>query len=81
MGYCIVCNMPSTDAHHVFPGSRRKKSTQYGFVVNLCRAHHNEIHMHPNKGLDLALKQKCQEDFEKTHSREEFIKEFGRSYL
>lgn len=78
---CVVCESPYTEVHHVFPGSRRKKSTQYGYVVDLCRDHHNEIHMNPNKGLDLALKQRCQRDFEKIHSREEFIEEFGRSYL
>ena len=36
----------------------------------------------PNKGIDLELKQKCQERWErKFGSRADFIKNFNRSYL
>ena len=37
--------------------------------------------VHFNKALDIRLKQICQAEFEKTHSREEFMHIFGRNYL
>jgi hypothetical protein len=42
----------------------------------------DSVHMKPNQGLDLRLKQECQRYYEEHYgTREEFIKEFGRSYL
>lgn len=38
--------------------------------------------VHFNKELDLKFKRMAQKDFEESHgTREDFIKEFGRSYL
>lgn len=34
-----------------------------------------------DKGLDLKLKEMAQAKFEETHTREEFIRIFGRNYL
>ena len=50
-----------------------------GCTVFLCRKHHNEVHK--NREMDLRLKQLCQREFEKTHSREEFMALFRRNYL
>ena len=82
-GTCIVCRKPATDLHHVFMGSgRRKVSDRFNYVVPLCRKHHDEIHAHPNTGLDLWLKQKYQRQFETEYgSHESFIELFLRSYI
>lgn len=37
--------------------------------------------VHFNKELDAQLKQIGQSTFEKTHTRDEFMKNFGRNYL
>ncbi len=72
--------------HHIYPGvANRKISEQNGFWVWLRYDWHNgaEYGVHGRDGheLDLRLKRECQAKFEKTHSREEFIKLIGRSYL
>lgn len=81
---CIICGSPYVEHHHVFFGTaNRKVSDKYGYIVELCHYHHNEPPMgvHFNKEFDLMLKQQCQRDFEKNHTRAQFIKEFGRSWL
>lgn len=69
--------------HHIFAGSRRKTSDKNGFWVWLRWDWHNgaDYGVHFNKVLDLKLKQECQEEFEKTHSREEFMRLIGKNYL
>lgn len=37
--------------------------------------------VHFNKELNLKLKRECQEKFEETHSREEFMRLIGKNYL
>lgn len=72
--------------HHIFFGNaNRKISEQNGFWVYLRYDYHNgsDYGVHGKNGhdLDIALKQKCQGRFEEKHSREDFIKLIGRSYL
>ena len=69
--------------HHIYPGKNRKISEKYGFKVWLRSDWHNmrDYGVHFNKNLDLRLKQECQAKFEETHTREEFIKLIGKSYL
>ena len=84
MRECYICGRTDwIERHHIFGGSRRKKSEKYGLTVDLCHWHHNEPPdgAHHNKDINLFLKRLGQIRFEKTHTREEFIKEFGRSYL
>jgi hypothetical protein len=75
------------DKHHVFPGvGKRKISDKYGFWVWLTKEWHNGdsricVHSHPNTGLDLQLKQECQQHFELDNIREAWIALIGRSYL
>ena len=81
---CEVCGSPYTHRHHIFYGTgNRPKSEYWGYVVMLCADHHTGAHgvHHGNKELDLMLKRKAQRHFEQTHTREQFIKEFGRSWL
>lgn len=72
--------------HHVFNGSRKGASELYGFLAPLTPWEHqhgpDSVHMAPNKGIDLKLKQECQRYFEEHYGcRMEFIDIFGRSYL
>ena len=72
--------------HHIYFGTAsRKVSDENGFVVYLTGEYHNQSTVHgvhfDNKALDLRLKQECQRKFEETHSREDFMKLIGRSYL
>jgi hypothetical protein len=83
---CWVCKTTyDLHEHHVFFGtSNRKKSEQYGMKVWLCARHHNMSNegVHFNKPLDNRLKKFAQEYFENhIGTREDFIREFGRSYL
>ena len=79
---CFVCRSPYTDTHHILYGIRnRQKSEDMGYKVYLCRKPHNEVQAHPNHGLDLHLKILAQKHYEKTHTREDFIDEFGESYI
>ena len=80
---CYVCGSPYVDLHHIFEGNwRRDISDKYEFCqVWLCRKHHAAVHNFPNMGLDLELKKMAQESYERMYSRDEFIREFGKSYL
>lgn len=74
---CAICGNNQIAMHHIFEGRNRKNSTKYGMIVPLCPYHHNWVHKMNYKGF----KEQAQKEFEKTHTREEFIKIFGRSYL
>lgn len=76
---CYICGCPATDTHHLLHGSMRAKADKYGLTVRLCRNCHNLLH---DKGvMDRELQRLGQSIFEETHTREDFIKEFGKSYL
>lgn len=81
--YCIICGNPNYERHHIYGGvANRPKSEKYGFVVNLCRKHHAEIHRNTHGKISEALRQECQRYYEKNiGTREDFIKEFGKSRL
>jgi hypothetical protein len=71
------------EKHHIYGGSNRKHSDKYGLWVYLEHHAHNEppSGVHHNKEVDLALKRAGQAAFELTHSREDFMRIFGRNYL
>lgn len=89
--YCFLCGrrnqngMDALEEHHVFEGNgRRAKSEEYGLKVYLCgwTCHRlGENSAHKNREVSLNLKRMAQKKFEEIHSREEFWKEFGKSYL
>lgn len=83
MSKCFICGRPKNAIHEIFYGVNRQKSIRYGCYVSLCNEHHNMSNygVHLNRKLDLKLKRIAQSKFEETHSREEFIKEFGKSWL
>lgn len=81
---CIVCHtLRDLHKHHVYYGPLRNVSEKNGFTVWLCGRHHNLSNngVHFNRELDLEIKRLGQQEYEKTHCREEFIRLIGRNYL
>lgn len=83
---CFLCKGPKQCIHHIYFGSgRRNISDREGFVVPLCNACHKDsmfgVHGKYGEKNALYLKQVCQEKYEETHTREEFMKLIGRNYL
>lgn len=73
---CYYCGKEGKmDLHEIYGGSNRKRSIENGFVVPLCRI------CHSNEKIIQYLRIKLQKEYEKNHSREEFIKIIGKSYL
>lgn len=77
--HCYLCGKSPADIHEIFGGANRKVSMQNGFCVPLCREHHCIITN--DNDLSLIMKKICQEKYEKTHNREEFIALIGKNYL
>lgn len=84
MEHCMFTGVAPVERHHVFGGVNRKRSEKYGFVAPL------RPDLHPNgvfagkyaKEVDMELKKKAQTYYEEHYgTREDFIREFGRSYL
>lgn len=76
-GKCAFCKKEKDrlDPHEVYGGSNRKRSIKNGFVKLLCRE------CHSNENIITQLRIDTQREFEKKHTREEFIKLIGKSYL
>lgn len=86
MDHCMFTGSPIVERHHVFGGSRKKNSEKYGFMAPLFpELHPNGVFFkatEENKKIDLILKTRCQKWYEENiGTREEFIQEFGKSYL
>ena len=85
MDTCIYTGSPYVERHHIYGGFNRNKSEKYGFVVPL------RYDLHPNgaradarfaKDIDEQLKRKAQKYYEEyIGTRDDFIREFGKSYL
>lgn len=82
---CYVCGDTRVlHKHHIYGGTaRRKISEAQGCWIYLCPRHHNmsDEGIHFNHILELSIKRKCQEEWEKHGTREDFIRTFGKSYL
>lgn len=88
---CYLCMLLNSDYswkyvedHHIYFGNPdRQKSERYGFKVNLCLRHHREgpEAVHNNSENDGLLKEICQREYEKTHTRQEFYDLMKKSYL
>lgn len=74
---CYYCGKESKklDLHEVYGGSNRTRSIKYGLVVPLCRI------CHSNEEIIKYLRIKLQKEFEKKHTRDEFIEITGKSYI
>ena len=67
--------------HEPLMGSNRKTSIKYKLQVPLCFNCHRFAHDEPSQEYNNLLKIQMQIEFEKSYSREFFIKEFGRNYI
>ena len=82
---CYLCgDRNDLQIHHVYHGANRKKSTEYGAWVYLCReCHLGRVHNH--RGIinwDQYLKYSCYGRVCAAHgwTDEDFRREFGKSY-
>lgn len=86
MRKCKNCDSTySIEEHHVFFNrGQRKISDKHGFIVDLCSICHRSqpqgVHG-GNRELDLKLKRICQEEYERNHTRAEFMRLIGRNYM
>ena len=81
---CYFCLSPYVEYHHIYFGTKHRKiSDKHHFTVWLCHLHHtgSSCSAHRSRSMDLILKQECQKKYEESHSRDDFIKLIGRSYL
>lgn len=70
-----------TVRHEIYFGKNREISKANGFWINIPWQMHEILHNLPDKGIDKTLKRICQKEFEKTHSRAEFMALIGKNYL
>lgn len=79
MEKCYLCNKKKKHIHEIYKGSNRQTSIKNGFCIPICEECHLETEI--NSKLDKDLKIKCQEKFEETHFRKDFIALIGKSYI
>lgn len=90
-GNCYLCMKLNGDyrmhtglhEHHVFGGPNRKISEAEGFKVYLCPDHHlfGADAVHRSAETMALIRQDAQRAYEKTHTREEFMRLIGKNYL
>lgn len=86
MDHCYLTGCAPVERHHIFGGSCRDASEKRGFVVPLRPdLHPNGAHFcrtKDNLKIDILLKRKAQEYYEAHYgSRDDFRREFGKSYI
>ena len=84
--HCIICGKSPAQLHHVFSGEHinRVYAEEDGFIIPLCWMHHTgdwKRSVHGNPALGLKFKRMAQWKYEETHTRDEFRKRYGKSYL
>lgn len=82
--HCMLTGCAPVERHHIFGAANKWRSEKYGFIAPLRPdLHPNGVFAGPSaKEVDLMLKRKAQTYYEEHYgTREDFIKEFGRSYL
>lgn len=89
-GRCYLCMKKGSDKifpvvhkHHAFLGANRKIAEAEGLYVFLCPEHHEfgEDAVHRNYENLREIQRDAQRAYEKTHSRKQFMKLFGRNYM
>ena len=90
-GTCYLCMLMDenykkyliTEEHHIFGGPNRKHSEETGMKVWLCRNHHTlgPLAVHRCSDTMNLMHKIGQRTFEETHSRQQFVDTFGKSYL
>lgn len=79
--YCDICskNFYEVDVHHLIMGSNRKLADEDGLTINVCRMCHTKIH--ESAVSERLSKMLGQAMYERTHTREEFMKRYKYNYL
>ena len=83
-GVCYICGKYClTHKHHIYGGANRRNSEALGLYVHLCPDCHNmgPNSVHTNILMARWLQEEGQWKYEETHSREEFMRVFGRNYI
>lgn len=65
--------------NEVYEGSKRSASIKHGFVCPLCEEHHRQFHN--DRKFALYYKRMFQREFERMHSRDEFLSIIHCNYL
>lgn len=81
---CYLCGkLNDLEKHHIFGGvANRPISEKLGLWVYLCHeCHTGKDGAQYNKMKNLLLKQDAQFAFERTHTRQEWMKWIGKNYL
>lgn len=76
--HCIICGENATDINEILMGRNRQNSMKYNLCIPLCRNCHNKYHL--QRPVQLYWIRLAQTEFEKTHSREEWLKIFYKNY-
>lgn len=77
--HCFICKRQASEIHEIYSAGSRKQSMIYNFTIPICRECHQHITL--NYSDNLKLKQICQQKFEESHTRKEFMKIIHRNYL
>lgn len=69
--------------HHIFGGANRRNSEETGLTVYLCPEHHltGKLAVHNCKYTMDLMHKIGQRKYEETHTRQEFMKIFGKNYM
>lgn len=79
---CFLCGTETQcDTHHLLGGVRRKKADRLGLTVPLCRSCHSYLHAHPAQHEWMKVRAQKKAMQEQGWTIEDFIREFGKSYL
>ena len=79
---CFLCgSYNGIQEHHIFGGPDRQVSEKYGLKVHLCYLCHGHVHGKDGRAMMQHLHEIGQRAFEETYDREQFRKEFRKSYL
>lgn len=83
---CFICGTTfNLHKHHIYGGANRSKSERDGCWCYLCAPDHNmsDRGVHFDKEKNLKLRRTCQQLWMTKYGKaeEDFIKEYGRSYL
>ncbi|MCB6470955.1 hypothetical protein [Coprococcus comes] len=88
---CYLCMLldgdftykPYLEEHHVLFGNTHAFAEAEGLKVNLCLDHHRNgpAAVHNNAKNARILMERAQEVYERTHTREEWMKNAGKNYL
>lgn len=77
---CAICGSKhAIELNEVYEGARRGASMVNGFVIPMCREHHRQFHS--NRAFALKYKKMFQQEYEKNHTRDDFINLIHKSYL